>query len=92
MVLSLISLPPSQSRVCILGMVDHPRNGAEMHQAFEASAKGGALGCLSGSVVEPLLSARGAIPGSWDQALHWTPAGNLLLPLLMSLPLVLCLS
>ena len=50
------------------------------------------LGGLGGSVVERLPSAQVMTPGSRDRVLHWAPAGSLLLPLPLSLPLSLCLS
>ena len=50
--------------------------------------KNAGQGCLGGSVVKRLPSARVLISGSWNQALHRAPclAGSLLLPL--SLPLL----
>ena len=45
------------------------------------------LGYLGGSVVECLPLAQGVIPGFRDQVPHQAPAGSLLLPLPMSLPL-----
>ena len=47
---------------------------------------------LGGSVVEPLPLAQVVIPGSWDESHIGFPAGSLLLPLPVSLPLSVCLS
>ena len=44
-------------------------------------------GRLGGSVVEHLPLAQVMIPGFWDAVIIWLPAGSLLLPLPMSLPL-----
>ena len=49
-------------------------------------------GPLGGSVVEHLSLAQVMIPGSWDRVPHRALSGSLLLPLLMSLPLSVCLS
>ena len=49
------------------------------------------LGCLGGSVVEPLPSAQVVIPGSWDRVPHWAPRREPVLPLPVSLPLSLFL-
>ena len=49
-------------------------------------------GHLGGAVVEPLPSAQGVVPGPGIMTHIRLPAGNLLLPLPMSLPLSLCLS
>ena len=49
-------------------------------------------GHLGGSVVEHLPSAEVMILGSWDRVPHLAPAGSLLLPLPLSLPLSVCLS
>ena len=53
--------------------------------------KKGILGHLGGSEVERLPSAQGVIPGSWDQVPIGLPAGSLLLPLPVYLPLSVCL-
>ena len=50
------------------------------------------LESLGGSVVEHLPLAQVMVPGSWDRVLQRVPAGSLLLPLPVSLPLSLCLS
>ena len=47
----------------------------------------GLEGRLGGSAVECLPSAQGVIPGSCDESLIGLPAGSLLLPLPVSLPL-----
>ena len=49
----------------------------------------GAPGWLSG---EHLPLDQVTIPGSWDGVPHQAPAGSLLLPLPISLPLSLCVS
>ena len=61
-------------------------------QGHIAELKLKSMGRLGGSVVECLPSAQGVILGSWDQVLHWAPAGSLLLPLPISLLLSVCLS
>ena len=50
------------------------------------------MGCLGGSVVEPLPSAQVMFPGSWDRVLHQAPCREPAFLLPMSLPLFLCLS
>ena len=51
------------------------------------------LGHLGGSVVEHLPLAQIVIPQSWiEPRIKLPPAGSLLLPLPMSLPLSVCLS
>ena len=48
-------------------------------------------GRLGGSAVERVPLAQGMTPGSWDRVPHGLPAGSLLLPLPVSLPLSLCI-
>ena len=50
------------------------------------------LGNLGGSVVEHLPSAQVVIPGSSDESRIGLPSRSLLLPLLLSLPLSVCVS
>ena len=77
------STPAQQGQLWVTDQAGAGRRG--VHCGLRSHAKGSDEGHLGGSVVEHLPSAQGVIPESWDRVSHWSPAGNLLLPLLFIL-------